>query len=352
MTAATPEQIGEHAIVCFWDHSEFSPEVHVYGITQLELQQIMLETVGRCVMHGWPPSPPVAAALFAFALRDASNGRFEIGLLNAPIGPSQSATMQRMFSQHQAPGGLGYMLVDLGMTTAGKRCEVLTYGGKGLYDADFNLYQTRTQFLEPLLALQEKSQGLAGRQPGQPALDPAPPPAGSPGFSVELPPSVAELIGGAAQAIGGAAAGLPIVEQLPAPDQAIDPAVIAAAVRVMESIGYEVTPPTTAEPEPDVTGLIAHLESQGYAVTTAATALAGHASANGAAKPEPATRPQTHKWDKKGTSGAWDGGVRRTCTRDGCGIAAVKRARGPYTIFAAGSGDGTEYTHMIPCQGA
>jgi hypothetical protein len=132
-----------NAIIHFWDHSEISPGVHIYGVTQDSLRGIIVTALGSGGLAR-SKSPAVQAATFVVNIADTP-GEYEVGLVNAPVGVSMGQTLGRMQSPNHAPGGLGLLLLDIAAD------ELQTFGGPGLVDEDYNQWQVRTTELSALL---------------------------------------------------------------------------------------------------------------------------------------------------------------------------------------------------------
>lgn len=154
-----------NAIVHFWDHSEVSPGVHVYGVTQDILRGIIVAALPRLAES---KSPAVQAGSFVICIADTP-GEYELGLVNAPLGFSVGNTLGRMQSPNNAPGGLGLLLIDVGGN------ELQTFGGPGLLDEDFNQWQVRITALSDLVPApapppsRKKKTARVRKQPLRPA---------------------------------------------------------------------------------------------------------------------------------------------------------------------------------------
>jgi hypothetical protein len=129
------------AVVCFWNHASFSACVVLDEVTPKELAILIDHTVRNPAMQ-----PARAAAIFANMAFEVA----EIALANVPPAANTGATLARIHSADNAPGGMGFVLVDQ------EQCELIVFGGTG-WDEDYNTFQARHIKLEDVLARIPKS---------------------------------------------------------------------------------------------------------------------------------------------------------------------------------------------------
>jgi hypothetical protein len=83
--------------------------------------------------------PAIMAAYFTIYAMDVAD---QVAITNVPPAVSVGATLARITSPDNAPGGLGMILIDL------ERCEIMVYGGAG-WDDDGKYNQFAARVLTP-----------------------------------------------------------------------------------------------------------------------------------------------------------------------------------------------------------
>lgn len=143
-----------HAVVCFWDHVTFSACVVMQGITRSELAQLITMTARH-----EQQTPGRTAAIFASMAFEVAE---TMALSNVAPAASTGGILARMTSPGNAPGGLGFILIDL------ERVEILVYGGAGWDDeGKYNQFIVRTlrpSDLEPFLPKKFMGTALEAQQ--------------------------------------------------------------------------------------------------------------------------------------------------------------------------------------------
>jgi hypothetical protein len=143
-----------HAVVCFWDHTTFSACVMLDGLTRSDLAELIMLTVRRKVER-----PAIMAAYFTHYAMEVAE---QVAITNVPPAVSVGATLARIHSPDNAPGGLGMILIDLAM------CEIMVYGGAGWDDdGKYNQFATRVvtpSDLEPFLPIRFEGTALEAQQ--------------------------------------------------------------------------------------------------------------------------------------------------------------------------------------------
>ena len=348
------------AAVCFWDHSEFSPQIHMYGIERVLLSEFTRLTISLLKgQQTWPPNPATAAAYFAW-LAMSHEGLEGVGLINTPLGHTQGSTLQIIHGRQNILGGYGLNLIDLGQD------ELQVFGGQGFLDEDFNGAQVRTfrlsEVLDEVAPVDTKARLIRPEVTVGDVADYGAPPEPDPETGIYTSDRPIDLDKPASEI--WPEPGTPDLTVSPFPNLFIDAEEhVAASPPEVPAVWPELHRGSEATDYPPHYGAeVAQAQAQALSPDPAQTAeyeasmKAAIALAEAHEQDElrkakvdmaPKVVGKRHRWDPRG--GNWPANETRTCKK--CGLKATRRAHGPYALSREGVG-AWESAKMVACEGA